>query len=97
MLKLKVALPSTTNKLDIAFTRVSAVEIVKANPSIIINNDSSLIWSFNSKLKNPRSGLIVGSTEKETIPIKPIKKTIGTIIKKEITKLFLSILLFLAA
>ena len=40
MLKLKVAFPSTTIKLDIAFINVSTVEIVKAKPSIITNKDS---------------------------------------------------------
>ena len=41
---------------------------------------------FNNKLKNPKSDLTDGSIENETIPINPIKKTIGTIIKKEIIK-----------
>ena len=85
-------MPSTTNRLDIALTRVSTVEIVKAKPSTIINNDNNSVCSFNSNVKNPRSGLLVGSTEKDTMPIKPIKNTIGTIIKKEIINPFLSVL-----
>ena len=86
-----MAFPSTTNKLDIAFTNVSTVEIVNAKPSTIINIDKNSVCSFSNKVKNPRSGLLVGSIEKDTMPIKPMKKTIGTIIKKEIIKPFLSI------
>ena len=65
---------------------LSTVEIVNASPRIIIIKDNISVWSFNNKLKKPKSGLIDGSIENETIPIKPIKKTIGTIIKKEIIK-----------
>ena len=45
MPKLKVALPSTTNKLDIALTNVSTVEIVKANPRIMIINEGGKVFS----------------------------------------------------
>ena len=89
MSKLHVALTTTTNKLDIAITNVSTVEIVKANPSTIINNDNNAVWSFNNKVKNTRSGLFAGSIEKDTIPIKPIKHKIGTIINTEINKPYL--------
>ena len=67
------------------------VEMVKANPSTIINKDKNSVCSFNNSVKNARSGLFVESIEKETIPIKPMKKTTGTIIKKDIIKLFLNV------
>ena len=86
--RLKVAFPSTTIRLDIAFTKVSTVEIVSAKPSTITKKDRNFVCSFKSNVKNPRSGRIVGSNEKATIPVKPIKKNTGTIIKNEITKLF---------
>ena len=70
---------------------VSTVEIVKAKASIITNKDNSFVCSLSSNKKKPRSGLIDGSIEKATIPAKPIKKTIGTIIKKDIIKLFLNV------
>ena len=37
-------MPSTTNKLDIAFTNVSTVEIVSDNPSTIINKDNKEVY-----------------------------------------------------
>ena len=96
MLILKVALPSTTIKLDIALTKVSTVEIVKANPRIIIIRDNISVCSLSNKVKNPRSGLVSGLIEKATIPVKPIKNTIGTIRKKDIIKLFFKVLKFFA-
>ena len=66
----------------------STVEIVKANPSVITNSDNISVCSLSSNVKNAKSGLLPGSIENETIPTKPIKKTIGTIMKKEIIKLF---------
>jgi hypothetical protein len=80
------------NKLEIALTSVSTVEIVKANPRTIIRNDNNSVCSFNNRVKNPRSGRLVESIENETIPEKPIKKTIGIMIKKEIIKLFFKVL-----
>jgi hypothetical protein len=65
-------LPSTTIKLDIALIKVSTVEIVNAKPSIITNKDNNSDCYLSNKLKNPRSGLVVGSIEKETIPVNPI-------------------------
>ena len=85
-------MPSTTNKLEIAFTRVSTVEIVKANPRVIITKDKISVCPFNNNVKNPKSGLLLASIENETIPAKPIKKTMGTIMKKEIIKLCLRVL-----
>ena len=82
-MKLNVALPSIIIKLDIAFTSVSTVEIVKAKPRITIMIDSISVCSFNNKVKNPKSALADESIENDTIPIKPIKNTIGTITKKE--------------
>ena len=90
-MKLNVALPSITNKLEIAFTNVSTVEMVKANPSVIIINDNNSVCSFSNSEKKPRSGLALGSIENETIPANPIKKTIGTIIKKEMIKPFFKV------
>ena len=49
----------------------------------MIIKDSISVCSFNNKVKNPKSALAEGSIENDTIPIKPIKKTIGIIIKKE--------------
>ena len=65
-------MPSTTIKLDMAFINVSTVEIVRASPNIITNNENNSVCSLSSKVKNPKSGLIVGSIEKATIPVKPI-------------------------
>ena len=38
---MNVALPSTTIRLDIAFTKVSTVEIVNAKPNSITNRDNN--------------------------------------------------------
>ena len=81
-------MPSTTNKLEIAFTKVSTVEIVKARPNVTIIYENISVCSLNNNVKKPRSGLVLESIENETIPAKPIKKTIGTIIKKAIIKPF---------
>ena len=67
-----ILFPSTIIKLDIAFIRVSTVEIVNAKPNIITNKDNNSVCSLSNNVKNPRSGLVVGSIEKETIPVKPI-------------------------
>ena len=82
----------TTIKLEIAFTKVSTVEIVRAKPKIIIIIDNIYDCSLSSNEKYPRSGLTFGSTEIATMPEKPIKNTMGTIIKKDNIKLFLRIL-----
>ena len=65
-------MPSTTIKLDIAFIKVSTVEIVRARPSIIITNDNKVVCSLSNNEKKPRSGLIVESIEKATNPVNPI-------------------------
>ena len=70
---------------------MSTVEIVNAIPSIITNKDKKIVCSLSNNEKNPRSGLVLGSIEKATIPEKPINKTIGIIIKKEIIKLFFKV------
>ena len=72
LLNLNVALPSTTIRLDIAFTKVSTVEIVNAKPNTITNNDNNSFCSLSNNIKNPRSGLLVGSIEEATIPVKPM-------------------------
>ena len=90
-MRLNVALPSTTNKLEIALTKVSTVEIVKARPKVTIISDNISVWSLNNNIKKPRSGLAVEFIENETIPAKPIKKTIGIIIKKAIIKPFFKV------
>ena len=41
--RLKVAFPSTTIRLDIAFTKVSTVEIVSAKPNTITKNDKNFV------------------------------------------------------
>ena len=64
----------------------------KNNPRVIIIKDNSSVCSLSNNVKNPRSGLLLESIEKETSPAKPIKKTIGTMMKKEIIKLFLRVL-----
>ena len=84
-------MPSTTNKLEIAFTKVSTVEIVKASPKVTIIKDNISVCSLSNNVKKPRSGLVPESIENETIPAKPIKKTIGTIIKKEMIKPFFKV------
>ena len=73
----------TTNKLEIAFTKVSTVEIVKANPSAIIIKDTNSVCSFNNNVKNPRSGLLLEVYRKRNHSCKTHKKTIGTTIKKK--------------
>ena len=60
-MKLNVALPSTTNKLEIAFTKVSTVEIVKARPKVTIISDNISVCSLNNNVKKPRSGLALES------------------------------------
>ena len=56
-----------------------------------------MFCSLSNNEKKPRSGLIDESIEKATMPVKPIKKTIGIIIKNEIIKLFFNTLKFFAA
>ena len=46
--------------------------MVRANPNAITNNDNNSVCSLSNKVKKPRSGLVVGSIEKATIPVKPI-------------------------
>ena len=65
-------MPSTIIKLEIALIKVSNVEIVKDKPSITINKDNSVVCYLSNNEKKPRSGLILGSIEKATIPVKPI-------------------------
>ena len=84
-------------KLDIAFTKVSIVLIVKDNPKITISTDKNSVCSINNKEKKPKSGITLGSVYTATIPLKPIKNTIGIIIIDEIIKLCFKTLLFLAA
>ncbi len=97
LLKLKVALPSTTIKLDIALTKVSTVLIVKDKPRITIINDKNSVFSLSNKEKKPRSGITFGSADTATSPLKPINKTIGIIIINATIKLFFKTSLFLAA
>ena len=66
--------------------------IVKARPKTITNKDNKVVFCLSNKEKKPRSGLIDESIENATNPVKPIKKTIGTIIKKDIIKLFFKVL-----
>ena len=49
--RLKVAFPSTTIRLDIAFTKVSTVEIVSAKPNTITNKANNSVCSLNNKVK----------------------------------------------
>ena len=88
-MKLKVVLPSTTIKLEIALTKVSTVLMVNDRPKVTITIDKSLVCSVNNKEKKPKSGIALESTETATKPLKPIKKTIGMITIKETIKLFL--------
>ena len=44
----------------------------KSNANTIINNESNSVCSLSNNIKNPRSGLLVGSIEKATIPVKPM-------------------------
>ena len=97
MLRLKVALPSTTIKLDIALTKVSTVLIVKDKPRITIINDKNSVCSLSNKEKKPRSGITFGLADTATRPLKPIKKTIGIITMNATIKLFFNTSLFFAA
>ena len=63
------------------------IEPVKYFEENIIMNTLIINESFNNNVKKPKSGLVLESREKDTIPMKPIKQTIGIIIKKEIIKL----------
>ena len=56
-----------------------------ANTNIII--DKATDCSFSSKEKKARSGTTLFFWDMATKPLKPIKKTIGIIIKNEIIKL----------
>ena len=92
-----ILFPSTMIRLEIAFTSVSMLLTVSEIAKIIIITDKKIAWSFNSKVKNARSGTTFEFWELATRPEKPIMNTIGTIIIKEIIKLFFKTLLFLAA
>ena len=69
----------------------------KIKECVKAKKDKNFVCSFKSNVKNPRSGRIVGSNEKATIPVKPIKNTIGIIMMKDIIKLFFKTSLFFAA
>ena len=76
---------------------MSILLIVKDIPKIIIIIDKNKVCSFSKSEKNARSEITSLSLDTATKPLKPIKKTIGIIIKKEITKLFFKTLLSRAA
>ena len=59
--------------------------------------DNIKVCSFSSNEKKAKSGTTVELIDTATKPLKPIKKTIGIIIKNEAIKLFFSTLLFCAA
>ena len=71
--------------------------IVSDIPRIMTITDNIEIFSLKSREKKARSGITFESIEVATKPLKPIKKTIGIIKKKEINKLFFNIKLFFAA
>ena len=89
--------PSTTIMLEIAFNNVSIVLIVNETAKIIIIIDKNSFLSFKRIEKKARSGFTLVSIETATIPVTPIKKTIGIIIRNEIIRLLFNTLLFLAA
>ena len=71
--------------------------IVNDIPRITTITDSKVVCSLNNKEKKARSEITFESIEAATKPLKPIKKTTGTIKKNEISKLFFNIILFFAA
>ena len=90
-------MPSTTIKLDIAFTRVSTVLIVNDKPRITNINDKNSVCSLKKREKKPSSGITYGLADTATKPLKPIKNTIGIIIVNATIKLFFKTSLFFAA
>ena len=63
------------------------------NKTITIT-DNIKVCSFNNNAKKAKSGKTLELIDTATKPLKPIKKTIGIIIKNEAIKLFFSTLLF---
>ena len=82
-----IFLPSTTIKLEIALTNVSMVLTANYIPKIITTMYNKSVLSFNNIEKKARSGFKLVSTETAMIPVIPIKKTMGIIIKKDSFKL----------
>ena len=75
-------------KHEIAFTNVSTVLTVSDIAKIIITIYNNSDLSFNNIEKKAKSGFTLLSTEIAIIPVIPIKKTIGIIIKKDSLRLF---------
>ena len=71
--------------------------IVSDIAKTITITDNIKVCSFNNNEKKAKSGTTVELIDTATKPLKPIKKTIGIIIKNEMTKLFFNTLLFFAA
>ena len=71
-----------------AFINVSKLLIVSDIAKIIIITEIANDCSFNIKEKKARSGITLLFADTATRPLKPIKKTIGMIIKKEIIRDF---------
>ena len=89
----KVVLPKKIEKI--------AEEPKLVQKKFILNDENAIPFFYeygmNNKEKNPKSGITLGSVDTATIPLKPIKNTIGIIIIDEIIKLCFKTLLFLAA
>ena len=96
-LKLKIFLPSTTIKLEIALIIVSILLIVREMPKKIIIGTKKLFFSVSINVKKAKSGFISVFSEIATNPVNPNINTIGIIIKDEKSKLFFNILKLLAA
>ena len=75
--------PSTKIKLEIAFTNVSTVLTVNDIAKIIIIISNNSVLFFNNIEKKAKSGFTLLSTEIAIIPVIPVKKTMGMIIKKD--------------
>ena len=79
-------------KQDIVDNVANATGLTKVEVEAVLNESfGEIIRALSNNEKKPRSGLLLGSIEKATIPEKPIKKTIGIIIKKEMIKLFFKV------
>ena len=90
-------MPSTIIKLETALIKVSMLLTVKDIDKMIIIIAIGTAWSLSNNVKKAKSGITFEFCDTETNPEKPIKKTIGIIIKKEKIKLFFKILLLFAA
>ena len=77
---------------------ICALENIKIHNFPISSRDiAPEVWTTNESFGGNSATSLIELSETATNPLKPIKKTIGIIIKNETIKLFFSTLLFFAA